>query len=193
MTGDGAPPRRRQVRRALLVGALLSAATGMPPSLAAVAGEYQVKAAYLSKFGNYVEWPGGLPAPGGEQKFEIGVVASEAVADELAEAAKGQLVAGRPIAVRRLAPGETLTGPGVVFVARTHSARAAETLAAVKGRPVLTVTESEAAAASGSMINFVVVDDKVRFDIELGAVERSPLRLSARLLGVARAVKGKAL
>lgn len=193
MTEAGALQLRRQRLMAVLA-CVVAATTGLPEAQAALAGEYQVKAAYLCKFGNYVEWPGAA-APGADQKFEIGVVAGDAVVDELVEAAKGQLVAGRPISVRRLAPGETLAGPGVVFVARAHGARLAETLAAVKGRPVLTVTESDAdaAAASGSMINFVVVDDKVRFDIELAAVERSPLKLSARLLGVARAVKGKAL
>jgi hypothetical protein len=182
---------RRQRLMAMLAFSLVAA--GLPSARAALADEYQVKAAYLCKFGNYIEWPG-MQLEGGEQRFEIGVVASDAVAEELAEAAKGQLVAGRPIAVRRLAPGETMTGPGVVFVARSHAARLGETLNAVKGRPVLTVTETEAAAAvaNGSMVNFVVVDDKVRFDVELAAVGRSPLKLSARLLGVARAVKGKA-
>jgi hypothetical protein len=54
------------------------------------------------------------------------------------------------------------------------------------------VTESSRAAASGSMINFVVVDNKVRFDIAPQAAELSRLRISARLLGVARALIGKA-
>ena len=61
----------------------------------------------------------------------------------------------------------------------------------LKGQPVLVVTESSRALALGSMINFVVVDDKVRFDIAPQAAEASRLRISARLLGVARTLIGR--
>jgi hypothetical protein len=81
----------------------------------------------------------------------------------------------------------------MVFVARSHAARLGEVLAALKDRPVLTVTESDPGTAPGSMVNFIVVDDKVKFDISLTAAERSKLRISARLLGVARNVIGRPL
>jgi hypothetical protein len=154
--------------------------------------EYAIKAAYLCKFGNYVEWPGRLPVPS-EAPFEIGVVASDAVVDELKHAARGQTVNGRPIVVRRLAAGDPLNGLGIVFVARSGVAFLAETLAATKGQPILTVTESEEGTAPGSVVNFVVIADKVKFDVALKPAEQSNLKISARLLGVARVVSGKAL
>ena len=64
-------------------------------------------------------------------------------------------------------------------------------MAAAKGQPLLTVTESEEALELGSMINFVVVEDKVRFDIAPPPFESSNLKISARLLGVARKVVSK--
>jgi len=90
--------------------------------------------------------------------------------------------------VRRLNRGDALTGLHIVFIARGHADRLAETLGAARGQPVLVVTESEGAGAPGSIINFVVVEDKVRFDVALARAESSNLKISARLLGVARRV-----
>ena len=84
-----------------------------------------------------------------------------------------------------------MNGIGILFVARSHAARLAETLAEAKGQPILTVTESDPGTAIGGIVNFVVVADKVRFDIALQQAEQSNLKISARLLGVARAVSGR--
>lgn len=152
--------------------------------------EYQVKAAFVCKFASYVEWP--------EQTFEkpdspitIGVFGSEAVYAELARTAAGQQAAEkRPLVVRKLTPGDPLAGVHIVYVARSHAARLGEVLAGTKGQPTLTVTEFEREPA-GAVINFVVVNDKVRFDISLPTAESSNLKISARLLTVARRVVQK--
>jgi hypothetical protein len=154
--------------------------------------EYQIKAAFLCKFGQYVEWPPeGLG--GAEQPFVIGVMATPAVGDELALAARGLTVHGRPILVRRTdRVGELVEGVAIVYIARSHAGRAAEVIGVLKDRPVLTVTELDGEQPGSGIVNFVVVDDKVRFDISLTAATRSRLRISARLLGVARHVAGRA-
>ena len=151
--------------------------------------EYQVKAAFVCKFGNYIDWPGQALGPAGEP-FRIGVLASGTVAEAFRRMAAAASVAGRPVEVRRLARGEATQGLHVVFVSRAMSAHAGEAIAAVQGRPVLTVTEVDSASPVG-MINFVVVDDKVRFDIWLPHAAQSGLKISVRLLGVARRVEGK--
>jgi hypothetical protein len=152
--------------------------------------EYQIKATFLCKFGNFVEWPA-APAADGATPFGIGVVGPDAVIDEMVSAARGQTVHGRPIVVRRLRRGEPLDGLGIVFVTRSQGARLAETLAEARGQPILTVTESEQGTAVGSMVNFVVVNDKVKFDIALPPAELSRLKISSRLLAVARQVLGR--
>lgn len=158
------------------------------------AAEYRIKAAFLCKFGNYVEWPPAAFA-GTDSPLSIGVLGPQAVADEVAAAARGQSANGRPVAVRRLAPGEPLDGLHVLFIARANGTRQADALAAVKDKPVLTVTETETEAqaegGSGAVVNFLIVDDKVKFDVSLPAAERSNLKVSARLLGVARQVAGR--
>lgn len=151
--------------------------------------EYQVKAAFVCKFASYVEWP--------VQSFEkqdspvtIGVFGSDAVYAEMVRTAAGQQAAeGRPFVVRKLAPGDSLAGIHIVYVARSHASRLGEVLMGTKGQPTLTVSESEETA--GAVINFVVVNDKVRFDISLPTAESSNLKISARLLAVARRVVPK--
>lgn len=175
-------------RRMLLLAALAASGTaraGEDESLV----EYQVKAAFVCKFGNYVEWPPpGLGAAG--EPFRIGVLASEAVVEEFRRTAAAASVAGRTVEVRRLARGEAPEGIHALFVSRSMGAQTPSLLAALQSRPVLTVTELDPGATTG-MINFVVVDDKVRFDILLPPAIQSGLKISVRLLGVARRVEGR--
>jgi hypothetical protein len=175
-------PRRRLLLLAALAGAGARAADDEGSA------EYQVKAAFVCKFGNYIDWPPQALGAAGDP-FRIGVLASAAVVDEFRRTAAAASVAGRQIEVRKLARGEAPDGLQMLFVSRAMSAHAAELLAAVQGRPVLTVTELDPGGTTG-MINFVVVEDKVRFDILLPTLAQSGLKISVRLLSVARRVEG---
>lgn len=188
-----APRRRAAARRRLLAGALLATALAVPAGPTAAlaqaglqASEYQVKAAFLCKFAGYVEWPAAADRADGP--FVIGVLGDDEVVQEVVRAASGLMVQGRPMTVRRLARNDGPAGVHILFIARSHAARQPELLAGARGHPTLTVTETDAAATAASIINFVLVDDKVRFDIALPLAEQGNLKISARLLGVARKV-----
>lgn len=174
-------------RRTLLLAGLAAAA----PATAAEENlvEYQVKAAFVCKFGNYVEWPS-QAAGGASEPFRVGVLGSDTVLEEFRRTAAAGSVGGRPIEVSQLLRPELPGGLHAVFVTRAMSEHAAAIAAAARGRPVLTITEFDAAPSAG-MVNFVVVDDKVRFDILLPAAMQSGLKISARLLSVARRVEGR--
>ncbi len=183
----GAPAgARRALLRGLALGAALAfTAPAIPARAAPSVAEYRVKAAFLYKFLSYVEWPpGALASPGGA--FVIGVVGPEAAVRELRRATAGQSVNGHAVSVRPLARGDTVADVHVLFLAGSDGDPPADTLAAARGRPVLTITESDIEA--GAVINFVVVDDRVRFDIALPAADAHQLKISARLLNVARRV-----
>jgi len=150
------------------------------------AAEYKVKAAFLYKFASYIEWPSQVfERP--ESPIVIGVAGADALGDELAEVITGRSIGGRPVEVRKVRRGASLNGLHILFVGRSDRG-SSDVLASAKGRPVLTVTESEDAFALGSMINFVIVDDRVRFDVALREAEIANLKVSARLLRVARKV-----
>ena len=151
------------------------------------AAETQIKAAFLYKFSGFVEWPPKAFARP-DSRFTIGVIGADELASELEQIVKGRTVLERAVVVRRMRRGEPITGIQMLFIGQAEGARLAEILAIAKGQSVLTVTESEDALSHGSMINFVFVDDKVRFDVALPQAERGALKISARLLAVARKV-----
>jgi len=175
---------------ALSIGIAAGIAAPRAAQADAQADEYRVKAAFLYKFGSYVEWPSGSFART-DSPVTIGVMGADALAEELAQIVAGRNVNGRPVLVRTLRPGDPIAGLHVLFVGRSDGRRLAEILAAARGRALLTVTESEEGLELGSVINFVVVEDKVRFDIAPPPSESSNLKISARLLGVARKVVSK--
>lgn len=151
--------------------------------------EYQIKAAFLYKFGAYIEWP--------EQTFPqtsspviIGVMGSDAVADELAQMSSGRNINGRPVNVKKLNYGDPIKGLHILFIARTDQSRMAATLTAARGLPLLVVTETDHTSMPVGVINFVIDGEKVRFDVALRSAEVNNIKLSARLLTVARKVIG---
>jgi len=92
------------------------------------------------------------------------------------------------VTVRKIRRGESTAGLQILFIGGSDAARIAAVLVSVKGQPILTVTESENALAMGSNINFVIVGDKVRFDIAPRQAESQNLKISARMLAVARKI-----
>jgi hypothetical protein len=191
-------PRKRGRRRlaAGLVGLWLASAGLLPATPAAAAGtslvatEEKVEAAYLHKFLNYADWP---PAafPHADTPYVIGVAGDDPVADELAHIAAGRSVNNRGVIVKRLLPGDALTDLHMLFIGPAERARQAQWLRQAKGRPILTVTASDGALEQGAIINFRVVDDRVRFEVSVDAADQSDIRLSSRLFTVAtNVVKG---
>ena len=146
--------------------------------------EWQVKAAYLYKFGNYIEWPPSAFASA-DSALKIGILGADALADELLKISAGRTINGRLVSVHKLRREDSLAGMNVLFIGRSNRSRLADILASVKGQPVLTVTESDDALAAGSMINLVVVDAKLRFEVAPRPAAPGNLVISARLLAVA--------
>lgn len=180
--------RRTSVR--LCAAVLLATLAAMPFSRAPAqeqATEYQIKAAYLYKFLGYVEWPESV-RQWPDNPIVVGVIGSDALAEELAAVAEKRNAPGHQVAVRKLRAQDAIGGLHVLFIGNGAGAKAAEILANAKSQPVLTVTESQAAFDSGSVINFVVVDERIRFDVALQPAERGNIRISSRLLSVARRV-----
>lgn len=150
--------------------------------------ERQVKAAYLYKFAGFVDWPDGSFARP-DSPLVIGIAGSDALAEQLEQMVAGRSVNGHALAIRRLRRGEPLAGLHILFVGAADRAMMGDTLAAARGQALLTVTDSEEGFAQGSMINFVVADDKLRFEVALRQVNSARLRISARMLAAAHRVQ----
>jgi hypothetical protein len=164
---------------ALMLACAAAQAQGAP-------SEATVKAAFLYKFAGYVEWPASaFPQP--DAPLVIGVVGADEVAAELEKLLPGRQVNNRRVVARRVREGEPLRGIHLLFVGRgERDLRAA--LRAAQQQGVLAVSEAERGLELGSAINFVVVDDRVGFEVSLDSAERSGIRISSRMLAVARRV-----
>jgi YfiR/HmsC-like len=142
--------------------------------------EYQVKAAYLFNFTKFVDWPDDAVASGAP--LSICVAAPNPFGQALEETIKGELVAGRPLTSRVV---RDANGCHVLFI--PEGASAAPLLREVRTRPVLTIGESDDFLRAGGVVNFVMQDGKVRFEISQEAAARAQLRISSRLLRLALA------
>lgn len=153
-------------------------------SLPLATNEDQVKAAYLYKLPNYVDWPPQSFAKG-DTPYTIGIVEAEGVASELSRLSSGRRINNRPVVVRRFRFGEATDGFHLLFVGKTDRAKLVQLVRSGQSQPILLVTDQDGALGYGSMINFVTNDDRIRFEVALDAAEKSGLKLSARLLTIA--------
>lgn len=171
----------------VLAAAAMLALAGAQHGFAQVASETGVKAAFLYRFCDYVEWPPAAFASA-DSPLVIGILGADAMARALAQYAGEGTVRNRRVRVRSLRRGDPVAGVHVLFIARDAAPRLTDVLDEAGAAATLIVTESDGALDRGSIINFVVLEDKVRFDVSLPAAERREIKISARLLAVARRV-----
>jgi hypothetical protein len=144
--------------------------------------ENAVKATYLYKLAAFVTWPSGtVPA----RAFVICVVGDDPFGAVLNQAVAGQTVQQHPIAIQRDATITNNPGCQLMYVAGSDAEPVAAALAAVRGAPVLTVTDGQSAANPAGMINFVLQDGYVRFEIDPQLATQAGLNISSKLLSLA--------
>lgn len=150
--------------------------------------ERSVMAAYIYRFITYVEWPApAFASP--DAPIVIGVVNADDIAAELEQVVQGRTAQGRRLQVRRMALSEAPTSVHVLFIGGEAAPKVLQATKTLTERSVLTITGVERGIDHGSVINFVQVDGRVRFEVNVGMAEKSGLRLSSRLLTVATRVK----
>lgn len=177
------------VRVALAVAVLLPAAGTAGAQTAPAELEQQVKAAYLLNFTRYVEWPPGTFA-GPDEPITICVFGADGFGDVVRRSVEGRRSRGRP--VRVLEP-DTPAQAGECHVAFLSGPRPIieEWVAAVRGRPTLTVGDGTAFLDRGGIISFVLVSETIRFEIDQAAAQRARLRISSRVLSLATRLHGE--
>jgi hypothetical protein len=149
--------------------------------------ERHVKAAFLYKFLGYAEFPPGAFFDGGSP-VTIGVIGADELAAELARAVAGRTIHNRPLVVRVLRDTDVQVPLHLLFVGGADPVRVGR-LVRQAGAAMLVVTECEDGLRQGSVINFRIIDERVRFDVSLDAAERNGIKLSSRLLTVANRVQ----
>jgi hypothetical protein len=183
---------RRPVRRGLCAlsgvatGAILAFFAAIPVLGATAYSEESVKAAYLYRFTQYIGWPDAAPA---DVPFIIAVLDAPDVAAELRRILPNHRIKNAPAQVREIARVQDLGAAQMLYIGSAQFDRIRNAVAALQGRPVLVVTDAERGLAAGSILNFVMLEHRVRFEVSLPAADRSRLRIGAELLGVATRVE----
>ena len=168
---------------ALVTGLALLART----ALAADIQESAIHAAFTLNFARFTEWPAGALLSDGVLNVCF-LSTPEPVGRDIADH-KDKPVQGQPVRIRRGVRVADLRECDVVYLGEQDEYRLNEVLRALAGQPVLTVGGIGGFAQAGGMIGLYRQDDKVRFEVNLDAVNRSGLRLSAQLLKLARIVR----
>jgi len=178
------------VSRAVAGVVLVATLLGSPGVLAGGAPFFQtdvaVKAALVFSFAKFTDWP--VLAPG--VPLAACVVGDDGIAAALTETVRGQSINGHLMEVRRPQNNAGWSDCHLLFIADLQVPQDAAALAAIRALPVLTVSDRKDFAQSSGMIELYVEEKRMRFAINILAAERSGLRLSSRLLSLARVIRG---
>jgi hypothetical protein len=155
------------------------------PDAAPTLTEAQVKAGLLYNFATFVEWPAEEAAIG--TPLLACIESADAVADALRDV-EGRRVRGRALQVRRMAEGGEPGGCALLFIAET-SPRAARLLAELRDAHVLSVGEHEQFSRMGGIVRLFPERSRIRFEIDVAHAERSKLKISSKLLKLARVLR----
>jgi hypothetical protein len=165
----------------MLMGVPCLGAQGSRPT------DYDVKAAYLYNFGRFVEWPAGVAA--GSDSFTVCVLGQDPFGPALDATLAGETIGGKRAAAKRISSPQEAATCQILFLSSTEENRLDQVIGVLRKEAVLTVSDMPKFSQRGGMIQFVLEGKKVRFEVNLSAVQQAGLSLSSELLKVAIAVR----
>jgi len=185
------------LRRYLCVCLCLLLALGVVCSDGLVAGAeslaptmHQVEAAFLFNFAKFVTWPDDAFRRS-EDSLIIGVLGEDPVGVILEETVRDKTIMGKKLAVKRFMRVQDAVKSHILFLSSSEESHLPQILKGLERATVLTVSDMEQFAERGGMIAFTVEDQKVRFNVNVDAVERAGLKMGSQLLKLARIVTDK--
>ena len=150
--------------------------------------EYKVKLAFLYNFAQFVQWPPDA-FPNAHAPLTVCVAGADPFHSEIEQGLNGRMVGGHPIEIRKLKSSDHPTACHMIFIPAGEKKLAEKLLAAAKGSSTLTVGETKGFADLGGVINLTVEEDKLRFEINLDAAMQTRLKISSKLLALAKIIK----
>jgi len=166
---------------------LLAALLNCPPARAqdAAPSEFQLKAAFIFNFAKFVEWPAeAFPTPA--SPFVIGVIGDNPFDDILRQTILNKQINGHPFRVAQCKTLADLKSCHILFISLSERKRLADILRSIRGASVLTVSDLDHFLPAGGMIHFLMEGNKVRFAINDAAAKEVGLRISSKLLNLAK-------
>lgn len=179
----GAPRPGRVLRVLGLAMLLIGAVRAQSPT----AGEYQVKAAFLYNFAKFVEWPTSGFSDA-SSPLQICVFGRDPFGQALRDITNQKTVNGRKLEVNQVTDLQHARGCHILFIASSGETAVKQIVDGLRGAGVLTVGDSKGFTEQGGMINFVLENDRVQFEVNQKAAAQAGLKISSKLLSVAKLV-----
>lgn len=146
---------------------------------------YSVHANIIYHFTKYINWPDKMKTG----DFVIGLVGESPLYDELKKVALNKTVGSQRMVVKRYDASAASIRCHILFISDDEYGSLKKIVANTAGEPVLLVTETEGAARKGACINFVLVDDRLRLEINKTNIEKRDLNIATELLQLGTVIK----
>jgi hypothetical protein len=186
---------RLRVAITLLAVLLAVAVPGAHAQDTEASSEYLIKAGYIYNFANLVQWPS-TSFSQADSPIVIAILGEDHFGPTLDRVLQGKKIDGHPFVIRRIkSVSELVRSAGnakdcqILYVSSSAMPHLSEAIQAVKGLPILTIGEMPGFARSGGIINLILEDNRVRFEVNVKAAKDADLNISSRLLALARIVQ----
>lgn len=156
---------------------------------AQVSREFQLKAVFLYNFAQFAEWPESAFS-GEKSPIIIGIVGPDPFGNALEETVHGENIQGHPLTIEHFARAADIKTCHILFITQPEIRHLDEISKDIKGKPVLTVADTDGPSSSAAIIRFVVENNKVHFRINPEAARAENISLSSKLLRVAEVPPG---
>ncbi len=153
------------------------------------ANEYEIKAAFLYNFANFIDWPSKTSADS-NNTFVIGVCGDNPFNDSLEKIVSGKTINGRKIEIKYYKSYRDIKPCHILFVSQSEDSHIGKISGSATDWHMLTVGESSSFTRNGGVIAFYVEDRKIKFEINTANAKKADLKISSKLLKLARIVRG---
>jgi hypothetical protein len=189
---------KKRVRAAIAILPILLAALTLNAQNTSGSAEYLIKAGFIYNFANLVQWPYASFAQS-DSPIVIVILGEDHFGTTLDHALDGKKVNARSFVIKRaksIAELQRTLGPQkdcqILYVSSSEMPHLSDAIQMLKGVPVLTIGETPGFARNGGIINLILEDNKVRFEVNVAAAKEADLNISSRLLALARIIQSPA-
>lgn len=189
---------KKRVRAAIAIVPVLLAAVTVNAQNTSGSAEYLIKAGFIYNFANLVQWPSSSFAQP-DSPIVIVILGEDHFGTTLDRALDGKKVNSRSFVIKRAKSISELQhtlgsqkGCQILYVSSSEMPHLNDAIQMLKGVPVLTIGETPGFARNGGIINLILEDNKVRFEVNVAAAKEADLNISSRLLALARIIQSPA-
>jgi hypothetical protein len=161
---------------------------GPPTRLDAASKVYEIKAAFIYNFAQFTQWPDSAFASS-DSPFVLAFIGDGSLGPALERVLDGKSIAGHPIVLKHLDMTSQISGCHLLFIPESEESHLDDIFNVIGNQPILTVGETTKFMQAGGIIRFFIADGRIRFEIDPDAADKAALRLSSRLMSLAKIFK----